>query len=197
MNLINFHEPVTVTFRKSTGGATMTFDANRDYVIPNNQLERASQDPAVASRMLRVSRLDMRIPNFDVRSARKIGPQRLLFYNGSGGYGDQIMSWPVAKIISDHGFEVHALADPGNQMCWWNFPWIKSVHILPVQYEFFRLFDHFVVYDNVSNQDEGPDQLHPVDALLQKIGFDHRAFSSEQKCVAPYFTPGEFASGAQ
>ena len=197
MNLVTFFEPVTVTFRKSTGGATMTFDANRNYVMPNNQLDRASADPAVMARMFRVSRLDMRIPNFDVRSARKIGTQRLLFYNGSGGYGDQIMSWPVVKILADHGFEVHVLSDPGNQMCWWNFPWVKSLHILPVQYEFFKLFDHYVVYDNLTNQDETPDQLHPVDALLEKIGFDHRTFSNEQKCVAPVYTQGEFAAVAQ
>jgi hypothetical protein len=35
MNLIRFAEPVTISFKKSAGGATITFDAGRDYVIAN------------------------------------------------------------------------------------------------------------------------------------------------------------------
>ena len=98
----------------------MTFDANRPYVIPNGQYDRIMTEPNLKERVYKASRIDMRIPNFNV-SARKIGPQQLLFYNGSGGYGDQIMSWAVTKILADRGFSVHVLSDPGNQMCWWNF----------------------------------------------------------------------------
>jgi hypothetical protein len=57
-----------------------------------------------------------RIRNFDIR-VRNFTDNRVLLYNGSGGYGDQILTWPVARLLNGLGFKVHVLCDPGNELC--------------------------------------------------------------------------------
>jgi hypothetical protein len=193
MNLIRFAEPVTIGFKKSSGGATITFEAGRDYIIANSQLERVMPDPNVKSRLYKISKLDSRIVNFNV-GVRKIGAQRVLLFNGSGGFGDHIMTWPVAKILAGMGYDVHILADPGNNLCWWNFPWVKSVNVCPMPYEQVKLYDYFVVYEAVVNMDEHPDQEHPVDVMLRKIGLDPKAIDPALKVVRPNFTHAEMMS---
>jgi hypothetical protein len=193
MNLIRFAEPVTIGFKKSAGGATITFEAGRDYVIANAQLERVMPDANVKNRLFKISKLESRLTNFNV-GARKVGSQRVLLFNGSGGYGDQIMTWPVAKILSGMGYEVHVVADPGNNICWWNFPWLKSVNVCPMPYEHVKLYDYFVVYEAVVNMDEHPDQEHPVDVMLRKIGLDPKAVDPALKSVRPNFTHAEMMS---
>src|SRR3954467_5685503 len=108
MNLIRFAEPVTISFKKSAGGATITFEAGRDYVIPNSKLERILADDNIKNRAYKISKLESRLTNFHV-GARKVGSQRLLFFEGSGGYGDQIITWPVVKLLAGMGFEVHVM----------------------------------------------------------------------------------------
>jgi hypothetical protein len=192
MNLIRFAEPVTVAFKKSAGGATITFEAGRDYVIANSQLDRIMRDDNVKNRSYKVSKLDSRLVNFNV-GARKPGSAspRILLFNGSGGYGDQIITWPVAKILSGMGYEVHIMADPGNNVCWWNFPWVKTVNVTPLPYEQVKLYDYFVVYEAVVNMDEHPDQEHPVDTMLRKIGLDPKSVDPLIKVVRPNFTHAE------
>lgn len=193
MNLIRFAEPVTISFKKSAGGATITFEAGRDYVIANQQLERILHDENIRNRAYKISKLESRITNFHV-GARKVGTQRLLFFNGSGGYGDQIITWPVVKLLASMGYEVHVLTDPGNNVCWWNFPWVKSVDICPIPYERMKLFDYVVIFEAVVNTDEHPDQEHPLDVMLRKMGIDPRSVDSSLKRVAPNFTYTEMAN---
>ncbi len=168
----------------------MVFEAMRDYVIAQAQLDRLVQDNNVRDRLYKVSRLEPRLAPFNP-SFRKNGTQRLLFYNGSGGYGDQIVSWPVAKWLADQGFEVHVLADPGNQCCWYTFPWVKTIQMVPLPYETFKLFDYHFIMEHVNNTDEHPDQLHPVDAMFTRMGVDWRSISPDKKVVRPLFTWAE------
>lgn len=187
MNLVTFAEPVSINFKKSAGAATLTFEAGREYVLPQQQFNRIIQEQAVNQRCFKVSRIENRIPNFNAL-ARKPGSQRVLLYNGSGGYGDQIMTWPFARILTSYGYEVHILSDPGNQTCWWNFPWIKSIQALPMQYEQFRMFDYWVMLEAVVNTDEHQDQQHPLDVMLNKVGIDPATVDAKMKVVRPNFT---------
>ena len=187
MNLVTFAEPVSINFKKSAGAATLTFEAGREYVLPQQQFTRIIQEQAVGQRCFKVSRIENRIPNFHAM-ARKPGTQRLLLYNGSGGYGDQIMTWPFARILTTYGYEVHVLSDPGNQTCWWNFPWIKSIQSLPMQYEHFRMYDYWIMMEAVVNTDEHQDQQHPLDVMLNKVGIDPSTVDTKLKVVRPNFT---------
>ena len=187
MNIVRFIEPVTVSFKKSAGGITTVFEAGRDYVIATQQLDRICQDENVKARLYKVTRLEPRMEPFHV-AAKKPGVQSVLFYNGSGGYGDQILSWPVAKWLSTQGYEVHVLSDPGNQCCWYNFPWIKTIQTAPIPYEQFKLFTYHFMMEHVSNLDEHQDQIHPVDAMFHKMGVDPRSVAPELKAVEPTYT---------
>lgn len=195
MNIITFLEPITVAFRKSAGGVTHTFEANRPYLLANAQVERIMRDQQVQARTYKVSRADARIPNANVGAMRR--GQRVLLFNGSGGYGDQIMTWPVAKFLSTQGFDVHVLTDPGNNVCWWNFDWVKTVQTVPLPWDTVRIFDHFMLWEAVVNMDEHPDQMHPVDAMFYKIGVDPMSVPDADKVVRPVFTPGEIGAGMQ
>lgn len=187
MNIVRFIEPVTCGFKKSAGGVTLVFEAGRDYVISTNQLDRIIQDENVKARLYKVSRLDHRLQPFNP-TFRKQGSQRLLFYNGSGGYGDSILSWPVAKWLADQGFEIHVLVDPGNQCCWYNFPWVKTIQVMPLAYETFKLFDYHFMMENVNNTDEHQDQLHPIDTMFNYMGVDFRSIPPDKKVVEPIYT---------
>jgi hypothetical protein len=190
MNIIRFVEPVTCGFKKSAGGATIVFEAMRDYVIAQAQLDRIIQDENVRNRLYKCSRLEPRLQPFNPHF-RRSGTQRVLFYNGSGGYGDQILSWPVAKWLADQGMEVHILTDPGNQSCWYNFPWVKTIQLTPMPYELFKMFDYHFIMEHVNNTDEHQDQLHPVDAMFNRMGVDYRSIAPEAKSVRPVFTWAE------
>lgn len=196
MNIVRFHEPVTLSFRKSAGGSTMAFNAHTDFVFSNAQLDRVMQDENIRNRALKVSRLDNLIPNFHVSNpaTRAPGNNRVLVYNGSGGYGDQIVTWPLTLILAQMGYEVHVMVDPGNQTCWWNLPWVKSIHVLPMQYEVFRMFNHHIMFDHVCNMIEHGDNPHPLDLMLKKIGIDPEQVPPQLKVVRPQYTAAEMQS---
>jgi hypothetical protein len=198
MNLITFREPITIAFKKSAGGLTITFEAGRDYLIANAQLERILRDANVISRVYRISKADTRIENFHVGAftpcAHPRKNNRILLFNGSGGYGDQILTWPVAKVLHDRGYEVHVMTDPGNNVCWWNLKFARSVLSVPCLWEQVKLFDVFMPFEAVVNMDEHPDQGHPVDMMLAKIGIDPESIAAEAKCVRPVFTEGELGA---
>lgn len=190
MNLIQFVEPISVNFRKSAGSSTVTFEAGRDYLITDAQLERILKDDTVRSRYYKLSKTQTRFTNFNVGIPRN-GTVRLLLFNGAGGYGDHIMTWPVAKILHGLGYEIHVACDPGNNVCWWNFPWIKSVNIMPMLYEHVKLYDYFLNFEVVTNNDEHQDQLHPVDTLLKVLGINPDSIDPAFKLLRPNFTYGE------
>ena len=170
----------------------MTMEANRTYVFANTQVDRTMHEKIVRERTRKISKLDTRIINFNIAALKK--GDSVLIFNGSGGYGDQIMTWPFAKILSDMGAKVHILTDPGNNPCWWNLPFVKSVSIAPTLWEQVKLFNHFIVFEAVVNLDEHQDQEHPVDMMLQKVGIDPESIPAEQKSVRPVFTPGELGT---
>lgn len=172
------------------------FEPYKLYVTSGQQLARMMEDKNVNNLIFKISQLDSRIANFHVRG-RKSGPQSLLFYNGCGGYGDQIMTWPVVKLLAQMGFEVHVLTEPGNEQCWWGFPWIKSVLTLPMEYEVFKLFTYHCIFEYLSNFDEHPGQLHPVDCMLEKIGIEHLAVAPELKKIEPVFNRTEIGQALQ
>lgn len=175
----------------------MTLDAHRDWVLSNAQLDRAMMDENIKNRVLKISRLDTAIPNFLARFSKKINSaNRLLIYNGSGGYGDQILTWPFTLIMAKLGYEVHMCIDPGNQVCWWNMPWIKSTHILPMQADVFNLFDHYILMDAVVNMYEHANQPHPLDCMLRKVGIEPNEVADALKVIPPNFTSGELAAAA-
>jgi hypothetical protein len=194
MNIVRFHEPVTLSFRKSAGGSTMAFNAQCDYVFSNAQLDRVMQDENIRSRTYKVSRLDNLIPNFSVHNPRKSQRDKILVYNGSGGYGDQIITWPLTYILDHLGYEVHVVSDPGNQTCWWNLPWVKAIHVLPMQYELFKMYPHHIMFDHVCNMIEHGDNPHPVDLMLAKIGIDPATVPAEMKVIKPQYTASELAA---
>lgn len=189
MTLITFEVACNLSFRKSAGGATITVEANRPYVFSNSQAEKSVRDDKIKTKIRQITRMDMRIRNFNLSSA--VRGQKVLIYNGSGGYGDQIMTWPLARILANRGLEVHIAVDPGNQTCWWNFSWVKSINVIPMQAALFEMFDHHIVYDMVANQDTHSDQAHPLDMLLHKIGIEPDHVPVEEKTVRPQFTPAE------
>ena len=193
MYKIRFYEDVTLPFRKSSDGYTDTCDAGRDWIASAAMLAKLKGNEKIASKLLKVSCIDNFITNFSVTSPKKPAPSknRLLFYNGSGGYGDNIMSWPITRILAGLGYEVSVVADPGNQSCWYHFPWIKSVLVLPLQNDTFETFDHYLLFDSLVNTYEHSDVKHPVDVILNKIGVEAEKVKPEMKVVQPVFTQGE------
>lgn len=187
MMMLTLAEPKIFNMAKSSGVTNICFEAGKSYVLPMSQITRFMTDKDTASITYKVSRIENRIQNFHV-NAKKTGTQRLLLFNGSGGYGDQIMTWPVGKILSDLGYDVHILADPGNQSCWWNFPWVKSISTVPMPYEQFKMFDYHCMFETVVNGEEHQDQVHPVDQMLFKLGINPDQIDPSKKVVNPVFT---------
>lgn len=190
MNIISFREPVSGSFRKSAGGAQVLFEAGRDYLISNHQAERLLADANIQRVLFRLSYADMRLPNFRVRGTSRHTGESVLLYNGGGGYGDQILTWPVANILA-RWYHVHVLVDPGNNACWWQLPFVKTISHVPIQWPLVQLFPNIAVFEYVANRDEHPDQEHPVDAMLRKIGLNPSDFTPEEKVVTPSFSSSE------
>ena len=170
----------------------MTFQAGVPYLLANAQVDRIMRDANVQQRTYKISRLDTRVRNFHIEALKK--GQRLLVFNGSGGYGDQIMTWPFAKFLADRGASVHILTDPGNNVCWWNLPFVRSVNTIPILWEQIQLFDYFIPFEAVVNMDEHQDQEHPLDMMLRKIGVDSDTVPPEEKSIRPVFTPSELGT---
>lgn len=187
MNLVTFAEHVQVGMEKSAGADRLIFESGRDYVIAQSHFNRLIADEGVRQRIFKWSRIENRIPNFNA-TVKKPGRQRVLIYNGSGGYGDQIMTWPFAAILTSYGFEVHVMVDPGNNSCWWNFPWIKGLYTVPMQYEQFKMFDYYAIFETVVNAEEHQDQIHPLDQMLLKVGINPDSVDPKLKVIRPNFT---------
>jgi len=196
MNLVTFAEHVSLTMEKSAGATNMVFEAGRDYVIAASHFNRMIAKEEVKDRLFKWSRIENRIPNFNA-NAKKPGTQKLLLYNGSGGYGDQVMTWPFARILASYGFEVHVLVDPGNVSCWWNMPFVKSIQNIPIQYEQFKMYDYWVIFETVVNAEEHVDQLHPLDQMLRRVGINPDAVDPKLKVYHPNFTFLEMQAAMQ
>ena len=195
MNIITFHQQLDLNFSKSSHVVTQfRGQPGRNYIFGRAQLIRLSQQPDFSKAVLKQSLLDPRLANFVARSGVG-GP--VLVYNGSGGYGDQIMTWPFTLILHNLGYQVHVLVDPGNEDCWSNFPWIHSVSSLPMDLNVFALFQHHIMFEVVANLDEHTPQHHPLDSMLFKVGINPHAIDKKVKCVAPQFTATEVEAASR
>lgn len=190
MNIITFNKHLDLQFMKSTGPLLFKVSPERHYVFGRPQLIRFSSSPEFNQGIYKQSLLDPRIENFVVNH-KHLG-ESVLLYNGCGGYGDQIMTWPVGKILHDHGYVVHILSDPGNAECWFNFPWVSSISVLPIDLSVFKLFKHHAMFEVVANMDQHTPQSHQVDTMLSKIGL-HGVIDA-QKVVRPEFCQEELAA---
>jgi len=187
MNILTFHRPIQIEFFKA-GKKLTEFHAGRPYVFGRPQLVKLAQHAQFNDSILKNSMLDMRIRNFVARMGQG---GRVLLYNGSGGFGDQIMTWPISLILHNYGYEVHVLTDPGNHDCWSGLKWVKSILTLPIEMSIFSIFDHHAMFEVVANLDEHHPQLHPVDTMLFKLGIEPNSVDPKLKRVAPNFTAFE------
>jgi len=101
------------------------------------------------------------------------------------------MTWPVAAILGNMGFRVYVVTEPGNEQCWWNLPFVNATVTLPLEWDLVQLYDYVVCMDVVVNQDEHPDQQHPVDAMLNRLGIDPQSVPSSDKVYTPTLTHDE------
>lgn len=191
MNIVTLLDIAAINFKKSAASSVVTVEPFRPYVFSNKQLTDIQSDERLAKIIFRVSLLDPRLEPFHVNIPKKPGNNRLLLYNGGGGYGDQILTWPLGNLLHNLGYEVHVLSDPGNQLCWWGFPWVKSIVILPSLLEQIKLFDHHCLFQDAFTFDEEPDQEHAVDRLFHLVGINPSTIPEQLKVVAPNFVPGE------
>lgn len=190
MQLVTFTHRVELTFSKTAGQLTRTIEPRVPYVFSANQYHKVIDGNAsIKACVLNHSVFDVRVRPF--LAATDGGGRSLAFYAGAGGYGDQMMTWPIVKLLHERGYRVTVLVDPGNVACWEHFPWVAEIEQLPLPCEFFTRFDHLALYELVTNVDEHPDQLHPVDNLLHRLGFDHRQVPPDKKVVRPEFTTAE------
>jgi ADP-heptose:LPS heptosyltransferase len=192
--LIRFSQSVEISFSKSAGTVALLAEPGRDYVISTAQYSWLRAAPC-ATAIDRVSTLDSRLRGF---VAALVGARgRLLFYAGAGGYGDQLMAMPVVRFLHELGYTVTVMTDPGNQTCWWHLPFVQETVVLPLPYTQLRMYDHHALFEFVTNLDEHPDQTHPVDAMLWRLGLDPRTVPDDRKRVAPTLHADELAAARQ
>ena len=194
MRLITFREAQALAFAKSSGTFQHVFEPMRPYIFSDSEFNTCiDKNPQVRQMIFRQSLMDTRIKNFSVHDRTRRPGKRptVLVYNGANGFGDQIMTWPVTKILAEMGFEVHVWVGAGNNVCWWNTDWIASVKIGPMSLYEFELYDHHAIFESVTNADQHGDQLHPVDAMLKRVGINPEEIPASSKVVTPYFTPQE------
>jgi Glycosyltransferase family 9 (heptosyltransferase) len=194
VQIVTFGRDTRVNFRKSSAELWCSFKAGVDYVMSHHHWERMMQDPAMAPAIQKFSVFEPRVRQFRVDPHGGAG-QDVLFHCGCGGFGDQLMMWPVVRWLAEGaGYRVHVLTDfKGNEACWWHFPWITSLLSLPQPIDFFNGYDEVCLFEQVTNGDEHPGQRHPTDAALWRMGFDPRLLPSSAKRVEPHLTEAERA----
>jgi hypothetical protein len=194
MHLVTFSNRVELVFSKTAGQISVVIEPGVTFAFSANQLHRVMENsPQIKAAIARQSVLESRVRPFRAELDGK--GQSVLFYTGAGGYGDQLMAAPVVRLLSDRGYQMHVLTDPGNNTCW-QYDWIKSVSQLPIPAADLARYDHLAFYELVTNIDEHADQLHPTDNLLHRAGVDYGSVPLEKKSVKPAFTLAELA-GAQ
>ena len=188
MNIFTFNSALAANFTRGSATYTFRFSPGVPYILARPQLTKLHPVEEFRNAVLKQSLLDPRIQNFHVKAGKP--GQRVLIYNGCGGYGDQIMTWPVAKELHRIGYRVTVLVDPGNAECWERLPFINGIMTLPVEAMAFEQMDHLAFFEVVSNLDEHTPQLHATDAMMYKIGIDWTQ-PEVGKTVAPSFSDEE------
>lgn len=188
MHVISFTEHVWLEGGPNQFGGIQVFEAEKGYLFADKQFDKLKAwDTTIPYQ--KVSKAEPMMKPFLFSEK---GPKgRVLIYNGVGGMGDQIMTWPLAKILADRGYEVHILSEPHLVMFWHSFPWVTSIVTLPCYWSALRLFDHIINLEYISNGYAHDNQQQPIDLMLQLCGIDPASISDEEKRVAPRFTRTE------
>ena len=167
MQLVKFSIPASITFARSTSERVIRFDTQDTWVLTNHQ--RDTLAATEFGKSMRAALLESRIQPFLVDRAGGCG-RKLLFYACAGGYGDQLMAVPVAKILHDSGYKVSIAVETGADQLWWHQPFIQSIVIVPFKSSVLDEFDAVAAYESVTNHDCLPGQRHPTDNLLWRMG---------------------------
>ncbi len=185
MHVVSFTDHICLENGGLKFGGVSSFEAGKAYLFADKQLEKV-REMELNIPFERISKAE---PMFKPLRHASTGERgRVLVYNGVGGMGDQIMTWPLCKILSDRGYEVHVLSEPHLVLFWYGFPWVKSIVTLPCYWSVLEMFDYVINLEYVSNGFAHSGQMQPIDLMLQTCGIDPTSVSDEEKRVAPRFT---------
>lgn len=186
MKILSFREQLSIDFWRPISNLMIHFEANKPYLVSDHQLHNIG----VSARPFfqKISDAEPVLRPFRFQAGAR---DRVLIYNGVGGMGDQIMTWPLAKFLADAGYRVHILCDPHTEFCWQGFRWTETISFVPAYWKAIQAFDHFLCFEHISNSYVHDEQRQPVDSMLWKIGVSPDSIPDHQKVVAPEFTDSE------
>jgi ADP-heptose:LPS heptosyltransferase len=192
VHLVTLSRWVNFSYIKTAGIHTFTAQPRTPYVFSFSQYEALTKTEDLRKLVVLQSLFWPRLPPFIVRPTGGRG-ETVLFFTGSGGYGDQVMAWPAAKLLADMGYLVHVLCDPGNDHLWSWFPWVQTVRLLPLPVREIESFNHLALFPYVTNLDEHSGQPHPTDHLMRQMGVDPQTVPPERKVVRPPLSLGQLS----
>lgn len=188
MHVISFIDHICLENATLKFGGASNFEAQKPYLFSDKQLETI-KELELNIPFERVSKAEAMLKPFhEAKDGRK---GSVLIYNGVGGMGDQIMTWPLAKILSDRGYEVHILSEHHLSAFWYGFPWVRSIITLPCYWSLLEKFDYHINLEYISNGYAHDKQKQPIDLMLQICGIDPTSIPDEEKRVVPYLTQTE------
>ena len=188
MFILSFSEYFSITLSQSNGNHLYTCEPDKAYLFSEFIFDELRKGPARLP-LSKISSADPVLKGFNV--AQFPPPRDVLFYMGVGGMGDNIMSWGVVRHLAEMGYRMHILCLPIMEFCWHGFPWVESIVFLPNYWSAINCFDHHVIFETISNSYTHEQQMHPLDAMLAKVGVDASTIPAERKRVAPVFSRQE------
>ncbi|PWU07780.1 MAG: hypothetical protein C5B47_05575, partial [Verrucomicrobia bacterium] len=135
MRVVSFSEhlsgsPVLVDI---FGSPTIVVDAYKPYLLNDKQINKLSKSP-VAPLIYKTSEAWPLLRELHAETDGK--GKHILLFNSVGGMGDNIMMWPLARILDKRGYKVHILVAAHHyQFLWLGFPWIQSILQLPAYWD--------------------------------------------------------------
>jgi len=190
MRIVTFLRKTDLVFGSTTHRMTVSIDPYKPYIMPDVFYQSILDNEKIRSQIYKVSDFRPRNPYFNKRAV--IPGSSVLVYNGSGGYGDQIMTWPLLSILNRLGYKVSVLFDPGNHFCYYGLDFLKSSHVSVIQKSIVDMYDSVLFMDTVVNADEHADQLHPVDTMLNLAGIEPSDIEDSEKVFRPNFFSSEY-----
>ncbi len=172
---------------------TVVLDAYKPYLLSNKQFDKLVKSPIV-SLMQNTSEAWPLLRELHAEADGK--GKHILLFNAVGGMGDNIMMWPLARILDKRGYKVHILvAAQHYKILWLGFPWIQSIIQLPAYWNVVQGFHAHVFFEYLTNQYAHRDQGHPLNIMLTKVGIDPESIPASEKRLAPEFTTLEKTIG--
>ncbi|MFI0348134.1 MAG: glycosyltransferase family 9 protein [Chthoniobacterales bacterium] len=192
MHVISFAEHLWLENSQIQLGGPQIFEAGKPYLFADKQFDKLKAwDMAIPYERVSKAEAMLKPFHYSENLPSRYSKGKVLIYNGVGGMGDQIMTWPLAKILADRGYEIHILSEPHLVMFWHGFPWVKSIVTLPCYWSMLRHFDYHINLEYISNGYAHDGQMQPIDLMLQTCGIDPSSIADEEKRVAPRFTKTE------